>query len=132
MSYQDIRAALELRLDSMNAQIPTAWENVIFNPPEEIYQRAYLLPSTTQNPTFGDSLYRESGIFQISIYAPFGEGTERAILQGEEIRSWFYRGLTLIYNNVKVIINGTPYFSPAMNEGNLYILTVSIPYFADL
>lgn len=129
MSYQYIRAALETRLDAFMPSIPTAWENVPFAQPSTEYQRVYLLPARTSNPTFGDSLAMESGIFQISLYYPDGNGSSEAMERAEGLRNWFYRGLSLTNADITVRINSKPSISPGQYEPGFYVLIVSVPYF---
>lgn len=134
MSYRLITAALVKRLSTMSSPLPTqtAWENVAFDPPAGIYQRAFILPSATSNPTYGDTLQRETGIFQVSIYAPNGNGSGDAIERADIIRDWFYRGLSLVNDTVTVRIIRTPSIAPAIQDDLHYIIPVSIPYFCDV
>lgn len=134
MSYKLITAAFVKRLNEMVSPLPTqtAWENVSFDPPVGIYQKAFILPANTSNPTYGDNLKRETGIFQVSIYAPSGNGSGLALDRAEIIRDWFSRGLSLVNDSVTVRILRTPSIAPAIQDEKNYIIPVSIPYFCDV
>lgn len=132
MSVASIRAALEVRLSAMPT-LRTAYENVAFTPtPGEPYQRATMLPATTQNPAFGSTLKHESGIFQVSLFYPVNAGSGAAYARADAIRAHFPRGLTLTYSGSTVTIQRTPSIGPAGVDGDRYIVPVSIPYFANL
>ena len=130
MSYLSIRSVLELRLNAMTVILPTAWENVPFTQPSTAFQRVYLLPADTNNPTYGDSLAMESGIFQISVCYPEGNGPADALTRAEALRAWFPRGLSLTDGNVTVRISRKPSIAPAQREPGLYVIPVSISYFS--
>ena len=130
MSYVLIRAALETQLDTLTPALKTVWENVSFTKPGSAFQRAYLLPANTSNPTYGDNLAMESGIFQVSLCYPEGNGSIDALERAEALRAWFPRGLSLTSENVTVIINKTPSIAPAMYEPGLYVIPISIPFYS--
>lgn len=131
MSMLDIRIALETRLNTMTPSLSTAWENDKFTPAVGTpYQRVYALPASTDNPTFGDTQSLESGIMQVSLCYPELKGSGAAITRAELIRDQFTRGLTLTSGSITVRIQNTPSISPARQEPGLYIIDVSIPYFA--
>lgn len=132
MSYEYIRRALEVRLSALSPSVPTSWENIPFTPPNSIYQRAYILPASTDNPTYGGSFMRESGILHVSVCAPIGNGALDAVSRAGLLRSWFYRGLSLDSNGVIVRILRSPSIAPAIYEEKTYVIPVSIPYFADI
>lgn len=133
MSYDVIRSLLESRLDSIYPSVETAWENVPFEPVTGVlYQRAFLLPASTENPTFGDSMARENGIFQVSVCAPIGLGSIEAMQRASLIRNRFYRGLSLVKGSVTVRIIKTPSIAPAITESVFYVIPVSISYFSDI
>ena len=130
MSYVAIRSALEQRLNSLMPAIPIAWENVSFTPVATGYQRINILPSETRNPTFGGGMVMESGIMQVSLCYPVGNGAATAAARAEELRTWFYRGLSLTESNVTVIIDKTPSIAPAQYEPGLYVIPVSIHFYS--
>lgn len=133
MSYEIIRSLLETHLDSLMPRVRTAWESVSFTPEVgELYQRAFLLPANTQNPTLGDDHHREIGIFQVSVCAPLQEGAEQALERAELIRWWFKRGTTLESNGFAVRMLSTPSIAPAIHELTAYVIPVSINFTCDV
>lgn len=131
MSMLDIGIALDTQLNAMTPALATAWENTEYEPVTGTpYQRVYLLPATTANPTYGDTQALESGIFQVSLCYPELEGSGDALARAELIRAQFTRGLTLTSGGITVRIKNTPSISPARQEPGLYIIDVSVPYFA--
>lgn len=133
MSMSNLAIALEKRLDAMAPALATAWENDGYEPVVGTpYQRAYLLPAATENPTYGDNTSFESGIFQITLCYPEREGAAAAYARAELIRAQFTRGLSLTESSAVVRIKRTPSISPARNEPGLYLIDVSVPYFAYL
>ena len=131
MSMLDIGIALDTQLNAMAPALATAWENSEYDPVTGTpYQRVYLLPASSENPTFGDTQTRESGIFQITLCYPELKGSAATLARAELIRAQFTRGLTLTSGGVTVRISNTPSIAPARYETGLYIIDVSVPYFA--
>lgn len=133
MSYTSIRSALETRLNALSPAFPSAWENVIFTPSATAFQRVFLLPAKTVNPSFGDGLKMESGILQVTLCYPENTGPKDAIARAELLRAWFNRGLSMTSGGVTVIVGNTPSIAPAQYEPGLYCMyciPVSIPFFA--
>ena len=100
MTYELIRSALETRLNALSPSVPIAWENAAFSPATSLFQRVNFLPARTENPTFGDDMHRESGIFQVSVYGAVGKGYAESLMRAELIRSWFPRGLSLVNGEI--------------------------------
>jgi len=131
VSAVDIPAALEVRLNAISPALATHWENDSFEPVNGTpYQRVFLLPATTENPTFGDAQAFETGIFQVTLCYPERKGSGAALARAELIRDQFARGLTLSSGGVSVKISGKASISPGRYEPGLYLIDVSIPYFA--
>lgn len=89
-----IRVAIETRLkgftDSQVPPIPVAWEGVPFTPPVSgFYIQAFFLPSTTINPNVGAIRRRETGGYQINIYAKDGVGSNAIEALSDQIVNLF-------------------------------------------
>lgn len=134
MSYLVIRRLLETRANSLVAgTMKIAFENVPFTPVQRTaYIELRLIPGRTQNPTMGDQFKRETGILQLTMMYPVGEGPANAHTKAEEVRALFPRGLTLTNGSVRVIIDEHPYIGPQINDDGWYRLPVSIPFIADV
>lgn len=139
MSYKVIRQLLETRLNAMAGGVAIAWENAEFTPQQDTpYQRVYLMPGQTGNPTMGSlpgsgtALQREVGLLQVSLYYPAHDGPGAALTQAEVVRAQFPYGLVLTSGSVRVVIEQAPSISPALNDGGFYVLAVTIPFRADV
>lgn len=134
-SWPEITAAMETRLSTLTPRLSTGWENVRFTPPtdsSEPYQVVNFLPTEPENPTFGDGMYRERGIMQITLFYPQQGGAGAVRQRAEAIRSWFPRATSLASGSVTVIIERTPAIGIARAENGRYVLPVSIRYFANI
>jgi hypothetical protein len=133
VSIVSVRAALESRLNNMANPISTAWENAHFAPVAGTpYQAAYLLPATPDNPTMGDSFYREQGIFQVSLFYLLQEGPATAAARAELIRTAFKRGTALTSGTVTVRILRTPEIGQGRVDGDRWHVPVKCTYFAGI
>ena len=111
----------------------TAWEGTAYLPVSGVpYQKPYLLPSRTQNPTLGDGFFREIGLFQISLGYPDGEGTGGIETKAAALCKQFARGHVFIDANVTVRIDESPFVSRVDTGNGWLLLAVSVPYCADI
>lgn len=131
-SYPQITAALESRLASLTPKLDTAWENVKFTTPTDAYQIVNFLPADVENPTFGNGMYRERGIMQVTLSYPVNGGAGAARARAEAIRDWFPRASTFASSGVTVIIDRTPSIAYGRVVDGRYMVPVSIRYFANI
>ncbi|HGN0763387.1 TPA: phage tail terminator-like protein [Pseudomonas aeruginosa] len=78
MSHEIIQQLFEARLDvwAKANGIPVAYPNVTFEPtPGAIYLRCFTLPAGTTSSDLGGYHRGFTGVFQISIVVPGGQGT---------------------------------------------------------
>ena len=94
------------------------------------FQRVNLLPANTANPTFGNGVAMESGILQVSLCYPENTGPSAAMTRAELLRAWFPRGQSMTIGSVTVTISKKPSIGPAQYEPGLYVVPVSIQFFA--
>ena len=133
MSLTQVRIALETKLAAMTPALATAWENAPYSPVAGTpYQAAYLLPATPENPTMGDTFYREQGIFQVSLFYPLQTGPKAAADRGELIRTAFKRGTSMTSGSVTVRVARTPEIGQGRVDGDRWHLPVKIVYFAGI
>lgn len=133
MSQAKIKAALELKLNSILPLVKTAFENVKFEPVStEPYQVATVLFSQPENPTQGDGFYRERGFMQVSVRFPVGNGAGEALARAELLKAVFHRGLSLEREGVTTHIDRTPEIGSGSTEGNRYIINVRIRFYANI
>jgi hypothetical protein len=111
----------------------TAWEGVHFKPfAGAPYQRVNLLPATPENPSFGDSMVREIGIFQVTLYYPAGRGTGDVLARAQMIRSLFKRGAAFESGGVVVKILKTPAIVNGHPVDEYFAVPVIVNYQADV
>ena len=130
MSLPLIRRALEKRLAALSPSMPTAWDNVEFDPAANPtgYQRANLLPAATDNPTLSQVRKIERGIFQVTLFYPERAGAGDAEARAQLLRNHFPAGLVLTEGGIKVRIVRTPSVAPPMPEPGWYAVPISIRY----
>ena len=133
MSQSTIRAALELALASLAPAIDTAWQNVPYTPVTgRPYQAAYLLPAEPNNHSMGDGSRQESGIFQVSLMYPPGQGTSAAGARAEMIRDLFHRGAGFTKGDLTVQIERTPEIADGREDDDRWMVPVKIRWFCNL
>ena len=118
---------------SLAPVIDTAWQNVPYTPVTgRPYQAAYLLPAEPNNHSMGDGLRQESGIFQVSLMYPPGQGTASAGARAEMIRELFRRGASFTKGDVTVQIERTPEIAGGREDGDRWMVPVKIRWFCNL
>jgi hypothetical protein len=133
MSQITIRSILETKLATLTPAVSTQYENILFTPVVNVpYQSAYLMMNTPDNPTLGDSFYREMGLFQVTLRYPLGKGTVAAMTQAEKIRDLFKRGTRLTKNNITVLCDKTPDIRVLSQEVDRFVVAVRISFTADI
>jgi hypothetical protein len=88
--------------------------------------------NTPDNPTIGDSFYREQGLFQVTLRYPVGKGTNSAMLQAEKIRTLFSRGSQFTKNNITVLCDKTPDIRILSQEVDRFVVAVRISFTVDI
>lgn len=133
MSIPLIRAALEKRLALLTPVLSTSYENVPFSSTGGVpYQRVNLMPATPDNSTMGGFMYREQGLFQVSLCYPLTTGPAAAEVRAQALRLHFRRGTSLTEGGLTVNIINTPRISPAIVEGDRFVIPVSVPWQCDV
>jgi len=125
----DIMVAFATALNTFAAtqNIQVAWENVNFTPPQdEPYLRGFLLPATTVAAGLGTSAYnKHSGVYQVDVIYPAGQGWGGCSSMAEKVRKNFKRGSSLKSGAIIIESAST---GPAMREDGRYKIPVSINY----
>lgn len=126
MEQSAIRAALESRLAvfAMAQGYPVAWENVQIKKPRGMWLRATLLPGAPSMAALACDAHKLSGVFQVDVIAPEGEGAKRAETAAETIVALFAHGGL----SGGLIVQGRPAIGPAFRIGGDYVVPVSINY----
>ena len=133
MALVEIRTALETKLNALTPTLATAWENVPFTPVVgTAYQQVNLMIADTLNPTLGGTHYRIKGFMQVLLCYPPNAGAKTASTRADLLVNHFKRGTSLTSGGVTVIIDKTPSIAPALIDGVLYKIPVSIYFSADI
>lgn len=125
----DLRAALEEALAAMTPALPTAWENTSYTPVADVpYQRVSLLRAEPINAEYGAN-FQDSGILQVSLMYPPGQGAAPAEDRAQLLRTTFRRGASFTKNGLVVKIIRTPNILPAGTaDDGRFVLPVSITF----
>lgn len=133
MALVEIRTALETKLNALTPTIATAWESVPFTPVVgTAYQQVNLMIADTINPSLGGNHYRLKGFMQVLLCYPPNAGAKTAATRADLLVNHFKRGTSLTSGGITVIIDKTPSIAPALIDGVLYKIPVSIYFSADI
>lgn len=133
MALVEIRTALETKLNALTPTLATAWESVPFTPVVgTAYQQVNLMIADTLNPTLGGTHYRIKGFMQVLLCYPPNSGAKTAATRADLLVNHFKRGTSLTSSGITVIIDKTPSIAPALIDGVLYKIPVSIYFSADI
>ena len=86
----------------------------------------------TLNPTLGGTHYRIKGFMQVLLCYPPNAGAKTAATRADLLVNHFKRGTSLTSAGITVIIDKTPSIAPALIDGVLYKIPVSIYFSADI
>lgn len=132
MSLAQIRNALESAVDGMTPPLPTAHQGETFAPVIGTpWLEIFFLPATPDNPTMGDGFYIETGILQVTLHYPAGEGTAAATARAEAIRALLKRGATFNAGTI-VQITRTPSITDGEGDEGFIALIVRATWRADV
>lgn len=126
MAVLEITQAAEQRLLEITPSIPTAFEGVHFEPPNEMYQRCQFIISSPEDPVLGTGYYRERVEFQVFISSPSGIGVGDALARAELVRDKFKKGTYFESGNIKIHVLTTPQVAGTLVAGDRVIVPVMI------
>lgn len=125
---QIVRMVLQRHLADFDT-FPTAWEgiNSNFTAP---YQSVWLNTSTSETGSITDKpKAKETGFLQVTLFYPMGNGTRLIEERASELRRHFY-GLSVIEDNVQVVVQSPPLVASVQRLDNLLALPITINYSA--
>ena len=108
MSIFLITKALEKHLDGMTPAVPTAKQNVQFDPPETLYQVLQIIPKNPEDPTLGKGYYRERVQLQVLIVGQTNTGVGEVLQRAELVRNRFQKGTFLLEGSIRIHVFETP------------------------
>jgi len=128
--YDDIRAALEVKLSSISNIPSIAWENVQFTPTTgQSYVKARFLPTLREPAVRGlnPQIYYQ-GIFRVDCYVPEGTGPSVGGDLASKIINAFEAATDVSYNGVTVSIRYSER-EAADTDGPFYITPINIGWY---
>lgn len=134
MSHRIIRSLYEQRLAAWAAarSLPVAWQNVAFTPPASgIYLRAFLLPADTDSLDLEGKHRLYTGVFQVSIVAPNGNGSGAAEQLAVDLDALYPNALRLTSGAFAVQIVSPCSQGPTIPGDTHSTVPVSFRYRAD-
>lgn len=132
MSISGIRAAFENKLQTMEP-LATAYEGRKFTPSISTpYQIINLLLAEPENPVVGNGMYRQVGVFQVTLKYPSGRGVGVMETRAEAIRTAFYRGLTISYGDTDVIITKTADIKTLPSDKTWSVCAIKIRFYSEI
>jgi hypothetical protein len=133
MNQDLIRRAFESRVDTYAAaaSLLVEHQNVAFNEPATMYLRTYLLPAQSVSETLDRAHLSESGVFQISIVIPPGEGAGQGEATAKALAALFSPQSPLPQDGALIWITDPPAISPGISEPSRYVIPLSISFRLD-
>lgn len=136
MSDPRIRAAFESRLEAWAADqdpvLTVVYQNTTSDPIEGTYVRCWLLQAPDGSRGI-DGTHREySGIFQVDLCMPIGEGAGAATLLSQSLDDEFDVSTPITQAGLKIWITSPTTEGPAMQEETHFVVPVSCRYTAHL
>jgi len=130
--YKDIQSLLNEHLSQLPNAPTIAWENLYVEVDEnEIYLEPHLFPSDTYYPELGENAAAYlSGIYQINVVAPKGQGWGNVADLVDSITEHFKRGTTLSNENMTLRISKVNFEPGIYNAKGNYVVPISIVYFS--
>ncbi|MBD1602079.1 phage tail terminator-like protein [Pseudomonas typographi] len=137
MSHRLIRSLFEARLAAWAAgrdpSLRIAYQNVSFTPAaDETYLAAFTLPAVTASNTLGgdDRLY--TGVLQVNVVTPAGNGSGSAASIVDELAALFPLYLKLMQGDFGVLVLTPVDPGPGITADTTYTIPASFQYRADI
>lgn len=136
MSHRIVRSIFESRLKTWAAArtvpLRIAYQNVSFTPATgETYLRAFTLPGTTASNTLAGDHRLYTGLFQITIVSPSGNGPGTAETLMDELAVLFPLNASLTRDDFKVLVMTPLEPGPELQDDTTFSLPCRFEYRAD-
>ena len=136
MSHKIIRSLIEGRLKAWAAArspaLRISYQNVDFAPTaNETYLRAFLLPAGTDSNDLAGAHRLYTGVFQITIVTPAGNGPASAETIADELASLYPLNDRLVRDGFMALIMSPVEPGPEQTEDTAFTLPVSFQYRSD-
>lgn len=136
MSHKIIRSMLEARLKAWAAArtpvLRIAYQNVPFTPNNgETYLRAFLMPAGTDSNDLAGAHRLYTGVFQVTIVTPTGNGPSGAETIADELAALYPLNDRLFRDGITALIMTPVEPGPELIEDTAFALPASFQYRAD-
>lgn len=136
MSHRIIRSMLEARLKAWAAArtpvLRIAYQNVPFTPNNgETYLRAFLMPAGTDSNDLAGAHRLYTGVFQVTIVTPTGNGPSGAETIADELAALYPLNDRLVRDAITALIMTPVEPGPELTEDTAFALPVSFQYRSD-
>jgi hypothetical protein len=134
MSHKIIRSLFEMRLAAWAADrgLRVAYQGVNFTPAsDETYLSAFMLPAGTNTETLAGDHRVYTGVFQINVVTPVGNGTGDAEGLVDELAELFPAFLRLMQDTFEVIVMTPVEPGPPITGDTTLTVSASFQYRAD-
>lgn len=128
-NFADISGALSARLGTMTGLPPVGLENRTLDPTTTVLyvEEACIMGDTEQVATGAAGYDYTTGIYQVTVNAPAGNGKGAALVMADKIADHFKRGTVLTKNSITVTIRSVS-IAAALTTDTRYKLPVSITF----
>lgn len=122
----DAKRAIERRLSTAFPTTAIAYENANFTAPAGLYIRTSWKINKPTDDTVGTNCYRENITFIAFVCDVLNKGTSNAIAVAEQIRTLFYKRLSLQENTTRIHVLKQPEISSAGTSADRLVVPVMI------
>lgn len=127
------KKAVERRLAQAFPSIAIAYEGVKFTAPNNaMYLRTQFQIQPPDDPTIGDTYYRERITFQVFVADVLNGGTANALSKADEIRTLFSKGTTVQEAGTNIYVLNTPQIAGAIGTNDRLVVPVLINLVAEI
>lgn len=119
------RKLIEERIESLG--YPVAWQNVEFNPPEDLYLAVTYNFRKPSDNSVGSTCEIKNANVNIYIMEELNTGSGDALEVANEIMQLFKRGLTLEESNVRLMLLNSPYITGSVPTTQRMVIPIIIP-----
>lgn len=121
-----IDAVLGVWADDQN--LPVAWENVPFTPPDGPYLAAYDMPATAYSIDLASECRVYPGVYQINVVVPVGTGRATARALVRQVIEQFPEGRQFDGDGFTAWVHTPPSALPGIRSGTAYTIPISFTY----
>ena len=126
MSPENIfRKIIEEKIDSLG--YPVAWQNVEFDPPEELYLAVSYSFRKPNDNSVGSNCEIKNANVNIYVMEQINTGTGNALEVVYEIEQLFKRGTTNEESNVRLMILNSPHVAGSIPTTQRMVIPIIIP-----